>query len=114
MVSVLKKISLFRKKNSKGNNTIDNVILNSVFTACETYLTKPSSKRCRKANIREGPGQDEVSWGGCAPYSPWRFLALQQEGGCIKACKMFFCPCSYAPMACPTYDAHFSPAQYFV
>lgn len=49
MVSVLKKISLFRKKNSKGNNTIDNVILNSVFTACETYLTKPSSKEMQKS-----------------------------------------------------------------
>lgn len=49
MVSVLKKNSLFHKKNGKGNTTMDNVILNSVFIACETYLTKPSSKEMQKS-----------------------------------------------------------------
>lgn len=114
MVSVIKK-SLFHKKNGKGNTSIDNVILNCVFSACETFLTKPNSKEVEKSSTSfEGTGWGEVFWEGCAPYSPWKFLALQQEGSHIKARKMFFCPCSYPPMACPTYNAYFSPAHYLL
>lgn len=80
-----KKISLFHKKNVKGNTSIDNVILKNVFNAWETFLTKPCSREVEKSWY---PWGTRIGWdlvGSLYPILTVEDFSIAAEGSHIKA-----------------------------